>query len=186
MCQKTISSAYLLPRVPTQCGCTTGRRGRFLEVNEAAVAAYGYSRADFMKMTVLDIRPPEDIPVLRQTDPPRPIGQSTAEKWRHKTKNGTVVAVFITSWGTDLPRATGGTRACPMGTSEEGARGVDVVHPKCRQDSSRHGCYDSTVRIALLTSLFRSYDPSAGIFSLHAPALSVLALGRVTSGRQTC
>ena len=71
----------------------------FLEVNEAAVAAYGFSRAEFMKMTLLDIRPVEDIPeFLRQTDHPRPMGQSTAEKWRHKTKNGTVVPVFITSW----------------------------------------------------------------------------------------
>jgi two-component system cell cycle sensor histidine kinase/response regulator CckA len=71
----------------------------FLEVNDAAVAAYGFSRAEFMKMTLLDIRPVEDIPeFLRQTDHPRPMGQSTAEKWRHKTKNGIAVPVFITSW----------------------------------------------------------------------------------------
>lgn len=71
----------------------------FLEINDAAVAAYGFSREEFMQMTLLDIRPREDIPeFLRQTDPPRPVGQSTAEKWRHKTKDGMVVPVFITSW----------------------------------------------------------------------------------------
>jgi len=71
----------------------------FLEVNDAAVSAYGFAREEFIKMTLLDIRPAEDIPeFLRETDHPRPMGQSTAEKWRHQTKGGTVVPVFITSW----------------------------------------------------------------------------------------
>jgi two-component system, cell cycle sensor histidine kinase and response regulator CckA len=71
----------------------------FLEVNHAALEAYGFSREEFLKMTLLDIRPAEDIPeFLRQTYPPRPMGQSTAEKWRHKTKDGTVIPVIITSW----------------------------------------------------------------------------------------
>src|SRR4051812_9865718 len=34
----------------------------FLDVNDAAVVGYGYSRAEFLKMKLLDIRPPEDIP----------------------------------------------------------------------------------------------------------------------------
>src|SRR5262245_45502606 len=33
---------------------------RFLAVNEAAIAQYGYSRAQFMSMTVTELRPPED------------------------------------------------------------------------------------------------------------------------------
>lgn len=33
---------------------------RFLAVNEAAIALYGYSRAKFMTMAVTDLRPPED------------------------------------------------------------------------------------------------------------------------------
>ena len=57
---------------------------RFLEVNDAAIAAYGFSREGFLKMTLLDIRPKEDTPeFLRLTENPRPMGQSTAEKWRH-------------------------------------------------------------------------------------------------------
>ena len=34
----------------------------FLAVNSAAVAFYEFSRTEFLKMTMLDIRPPEDIP----------------------------------------------------------------------------------------------------------------------------
>jgi hypothetical protein len=50
-------------------------------------------------MKVLEIRPDQEIPeFLRQTDHPRPLGQSTAEKWCHKTKDGVSFAVVITSW----------------------------------------------------------------------------------------
>jgi PAS domain S-box-containing protein len=71
----------------------------FLDVNDAATRAYGFSRQEFLTMTLLDIRPLEDIPeILRQTLHPRAVGQSTAEKWRHESKNGTVFPVIITSW----------------------------------------------------------------------------------------
>src|ERR1700685_4643096 len=32
---------------------------RFLDVNRAAVEAYGYSREEFLEMKIVDIRPPE-------------------------------------------------------------------------------------------------------------------------------
>ena len=68
----------------------------FLDVNSAATKAYGFSRAEFLSMTLLDIRPAEDIlEFLRQTQHPQ---QSTAENWRHKSKGGTVFSVVITSW----------------------------------------------------------------------------------------
>ena len=37
---------------------------RFLAVNDAAVRHYGYSRAEFLDMTIKDIRPPEDVQLL--------------------------------------------------------------------------------------------------------------------------
>jgi PAS domain S-box-containing protein len=71
----------------------------FLEVNDAAVRNYGYSRQEFLAMKITDIRPPEDVPeLLRQTHSPRPQGPSTGEHWRHRTKSGGVFAVAITSW----------------------------------------------------------------------------------------
>jgi PAS domain S-box-containing protein len=33
----------------------------FLEVNNAAIENYGYSREEFLQMTILDIRPQEDV-----------------------------------------------------------------------------------------------------------------------------
>lgn len=71
----------------------------FLDVNDAAVWQYGYSRQEFQTMTILDIRPAADRPeLIRKTRDPRQQGKSTAEKWRHRTKSGTVFPVTITSW----------------------------------------------------------------------------------------
>lgn len=39
---------------------------RFLEVNQAAVEQYGYSRQEFLAMSVLDVRPPEDWDDIRE------------------------------------------------------------------------------------------------------------------------
>ncbi|HXI93223.1 MAG TPA: PAS domain S-box protein, partial [Blastocatellia bacterium] len=70
----------------------------FLAVNEAAIQHYGYSRKEFLEMTILDIRPPEDIPTL--LDAVSLInGESElmASSWRHSKKDGTVIDVEITS-----------------------------------------------------------------------------------------
>src|SRR3954468_16183409 len=40
---------------------------RFLAVNDAAVERYGWSRAEFLAMTVADIRPAEDVAAMRRT-----------------------------------------------------------------------------------------------------------------------
>jgi PAS domain S-box-containing protein len=72
----------------------------FLDVNDVAVREYGYSREWFLAMTILDIRPATDIPeLLKQTlDPRLQRFQSTAERWHHQTRSGTVFPVAITSW----------------------------------------------------------------------------------------
>lgn len=62
-------------------GVYARERERFLKGNDSAIATYGFSRAEFLKMTLLDIRPVEDIlELLRLTEHPRPIGNKTAEK----------------------------------------------------------------------------------------------------------
>ena len=70
----------------------------FLDVNQAAIRDYGYSRQEFLSMTVLDIRPPEDIPTfLHSAVHPHFKGPSQRELWRHRKKDGTVIEVEITS-----------------------------------------------------------------------------------------
>lgn len=69
----------------------------FLEVNEAAVINYGYSRNEFLSMSILDIRPPEDIPeVIKSVIASKEIPNQTT-RWRHLKKSGEIVYVELTS-----------------------------------------------------------------------------------------
>jgi two-component system, cell cycle sensor histidine kinase and response regulator CckA len=72
---------------------------RFLEVNDAAIKKYGYSRNEFLAKTIADIRPKEDVAELLRED--RRKGAATAASWRHRTSDGKVVSVSITSWELD-------------------------------------------------------------------------------------
>jgi PAS domain S-box-containing protein len=69
----------------------------FLEVNDAAVARYGYSHQEFLAMTIKDIRPPQDIPkFLELVANPLPAFNRTGP-WRHLLKDGSTAQVLITS-----------------------------------------------------------------------------------------
>jgi PAS domain S-box-containing protein len=69
----------------------------FLDVNEAAVAKYGYSRQEFLNMTIADIRPTEDVERLMSNlaQPRQPLEHS--DGWRHRLKDGVIIHVEITS-----------------------------------------------------------------------------------------
>jgi PAS domain S-box-containing protein len=72
-----------------------------LDVNDVALRQYGYSRQEFLSLTVFDLRPIEDLSRFRAVVlDPRRQKQSTAAPWRHKTKGGIVFPVSITSWKT--------------------------------------------------------------------------------------
>lgn len=70
---------------------------RFLSVNDTAIAAYGYSREEFLNMTLLDIRPlDEHAKLLRNLQQSHEVIQSSGP-WLHRKKNGQVIAVEIFS-----------------------------------------------------------------------------------------
>lgn len=69
----------------------------FLAVNDAAVAKYGYSRAEFMAMTIADIRPPEDVPRLLENVAQVDTGIDFAGIWQHRLRNGQIIQVEIVS-----------------------------------------------------------------------------------------
>jgi PAS domain S-box-containing protein len=69
----------------------------FLAVNDAAVHHYGYSREEFLAMTIKDIRPAEDIPELLDDIAGAPLGIDVSGTWKHRKKDGTVIDVEITS-----------------------------------------------------------------------------------------
>ena len=71
---------------------------RFLVVNEAAIHVYGYSREEFMNMTIKDIRPSEDVPVLLAEISQIGSHLDQAGIWSHVKKNGVLILVDITSY----------------------------------------------------------------------------------------
>ena len=72
--------------------------GEFVDVNRAAVERYGYSRGEFLEMSVYDIRPKEDVvkarAYLRQRSLSQAVQQDAGE-WRHLTKNGELMHVEV-------------------------------------------------------------------------------------------
>ena len=72
---------------------------RFLEVNDAAVKNYGYSREEFLAMTVRDIRPEDEVPAFLELVKQRWDGYSKVPGvWRHRLKDGSHIFVEIVAF----------------------------------------------------------------------------------------
>ncbi|MDP2332982.1 MAG: PAS domain S-box protein [Reyranella sp.] len=68
---------------------------KFLEVNQAAISIYGYSRDEFLAMTLKDIRPPEDVGRLMQWLQQPWVQNLQAIDWRHCRKDGRILDVDL-------------------------------------------------------------------------------------------
>src|SRR5712692_8585132 len=66
----------------------------FLAVNDAAVQHYGFSREEFLAMTVKDIRPLEEVPGLLEDELKHP-GHRIGKVWRHWKKDRTDMFVEV-------------------------------------------------------------------------------------------
>lgn len=76
------------------------RTMRILEVNDTAVREYGYTRDEFLSMTIADIRPKEDLERLKK-DVEGIYAQHHVpyrnSQWRHLKKNGELIDVDVTA-----------------------------------------------------------------------------------------
>lgn len=68
---------------------------RFLDINNAACSYYGYSREKFLKLDVARIRPPEDIPKLRESIANFSGMYKEAGQWIHLSKDGIRLEVEV-------------------------------------------------------------------------------------------
>ncbi|MEY2953307.1 MAG: hypothetical protein RLZZ401_1394, partial [Pseudomonadota bacterium] len=69
----------------------------FLAVNDAAVSHYGFTRSEFLGMTIHDIRPAEDVLLLQRQLTRGAHGLQEGGLWRHRRKDGSVILVEVTS-----------------------------------------------------------------------------------------
>lgn len=70
---------------------------RFMAVNDAAVSHYGWTREEFLAMTIRDIRPTEELPALAEAVAAAGEGLVRSGVWRHRTKAGKEILVEIAS-----------------------------------------------------------------------------------------
>jgi len=80
---------------------------RFLMVNEAATRQYGYSRDEFLAMTLADIHREEDMPALIECLHSSPLGKKEAQ-WQHRKKDGSTI--LVESHSQAFPYTTHSTR----------------------------------------------------------------------------
>jgi PAS domain S-box-containing protein len=71
---------------------------RFVAVNDAAVQKYGYSREEFLAMTIKEIRPPEELDRLLLVTRHVERGLNTTPGWRHRARDGRIFHVEIISY----------------------------------------------------------------------------------------
>ncbi|HVP27727.1 MAG TPA: PAS domain-containing protein [Myxococcota bacterium] len=113
---------------------------RFVTVNEAAVARYGYSRDEFRSMSIADIRPPEDVARLRQkVESSRAIRSSGV--WRHRRKDGTLLDVEIDSDPIEIDG-----RACRLVVTRD-------VTDRVRAETERDRVFDLSVDLLAVCDL---------------------------------
>lgn len=70
---------------------------RIVSVNDAAVTNYGYTSEEFMEMTILDIRPPEDVDLVIESAKKMSSRLNVSGNWRHIKKSGELLYVNIAS-----------------------------------------------------------------------------------------
>jgi len=73
---------------------------RYLDVNATAVRKYGYTREEFLQMTLLDMRTKEEqARLLDQIKNGNALHDQDASPWTHVKRDGTLISVEITSRG---------------------------------------------------------------------------------------
>jgi two-component system, cell cycle sensor histidine kinase and response regulator CckA len=74
----------------------------FLAVNDHAIDHYGYSREEFLGMTLRDVRPPAEVGLLQEHVERRRSERAfkafhSPRTWRHRKKDGTLIDVEISA-----------------------------------------------------------------------------------------
>ncbi|MEK7264392.1 MAG: PAS domain S-box protein, partial [Bacteroidota bacterium] len=69
----------------------------FLAVNNAAILHYGYSKEEFLSMTIKDIRPKEELPALMNNLTRVRTKHENSGIWKHRKKDGKIIEAEIIS-----------------------------------------------------------------------------------------
>ncbi|CAG1006773.1 Cyclic di-GMP phosphodiesterase [Burkholderiales bacterium] len=120
-----------------------------LAVNDAALRQYGYSRDEFLAMTIRDIRPAEDVPWLLDHLARRMDGLGQPTLARHLRKDGTVIDVEVTSHADEFDGARG-VLALALDVTERLHAEKQVREALERSERAMLGTIDAALRMVEL------------------------------------
>src|SRR5438046_7013259 len=103
---------------------------RFLDVNDAAVQKFGYTRSEFLAMTLGDTGPKEDVPRLREALGSLKPTDRMIGIWRNRKKDGTVFDAEVLS--TEVTILTRHARLALLNDVPERLRGDRHRAPEIR------------------------------------------------------
>lgn len=103
----------------------------FLDVNEAAVRHYGYSRDEFLTMSLKDIRPADEVPHLLASIAEPLDGPTRLRVWKHRRKDGSLIDVEIVRTDIEL-QGRSASFALANDVTERLAAEQELAHSKDR------------------------------------------------------
>ncbi len=105
---------------------------RFVDVNQAVLDTYGYSRDEMLAMTMLDIRPPEEQAKFLDLMPNLSTDVRTYGVWKHWKRDGTPIDMEVTGYGTEIDGRELRMAVCRDITEQM------AVHEALRRSEERH------------------------------------------------
>ena len=152
---------------------------RFLAVNAMAIQTYGYSRDEFLAMTILDIRPEDDAGTVRKSLRGMGAEDHGERVWAHHTRDGRRMDVRVHSSGIEFAG-----RAARLVLAEDVTERVAY-----ERDLAWRATHDTTTGLLTVPALVEQLDalPDAGTSPKYAIAyvqLRDLELVAPTLGRR--
>ncbi len=89
------NSLFLFAHNPLPMWVLNRETLQILQVNEAALSHYGYSRMEFLEMRASDLHPPEEVPRLLAAFRSAAPQDQFAGQWRHVRKGGPILDVEL-------------------------------------------------------------------------------------------
>jgi PAS domain S-box-containing protein len=132
--ESALRDQLLFERAPVPMWMFDADTLAFLAVNDAAVERYGWTREQFLGMTIRDIRPPSDVPLVERYAREHHDGATTRRAARHVSRTGELLDVVVVAHDAEL----GGRRVRIVTAEDETARTAaerarDAAHRQLRQ-----------------------------------------------------